>query len=54
LVNLGNFENLKIEADATVEIEDGDDPDDARAEVVLQTRKALLAAYEANRPKKSA
>lgn len=51
-VNLGNFESLRIEGSATVEIEPGQALEDAEREALDEARKLLVAAYNQNRPKR--
>lgn len=44
-INLGNFENLRIEASATGTPEEGDTVETVRATLLAEVRAGLTAAY---------
>jgi hypothetical protein len=49
--NLGNYQNLRVEAGLVVSIEAGDDLEVLRARMLDEIRKSLSAAYRANYPR---
>lgn len=49
--NLGHLGFLKIEGGFGMSIEEGDDPDEARQQILEEIRKSLSAAYKANYPR---
>lgn len=52
--NLGNFESLRVDAAATVDIEDGEDLAAARTAAVSEIRASLGTLHAEFKPKKDA
>ncbi len=52
--SLGNYENLKVEAGAVVEFEDGETPNaqGARDQMLAEIRESLIQEHAAFKPKK--
>lgn len=50
-INLGNYENMRIEGGATAMLEDGDNVEEAKADIVREARTILNAAYVELKPK---
>lgn len=52
--NLGNFESLRVDATATIDLEDGDDVAAARDAGVAELRASLSRLHQEFKPKKDA
>lgn len=52
--NLGNFESLRVDASATVDIEDGEDLAAARGAALAEIRAGLAQLHTEFKPKKVA
>jgi hypothetical protein len=52
--NLGNFESLRVDASATVDIEEGEDLAAARDAAVSEIRASLGTLHAEFKPKKAA
>jgi hypothetical protein len=50
--NLGDFESLRVDASATVEIEEGEDLAAARGAAVAEIRTSLSSLHAEFKPKK--
>ena len=50
-INLGNFENLRVEASLTVTVDDGDDIAAVRAKAQQQLREVMEETYLAQNKK---
>lgn len=52
--NLGNFDSLRVDASATVDIEEGEDLAAAREAAVAEIRASLANLHSEFKPKKAA